>query len=44
MRRVWHVSKSFVITVGEALEKRSIRKDLRRAQTSPKLVKDLATA
>jgi hypothetical protein len=44
LRRVWHVSKSFVITLGEALEKRSIRKDLRRTQTSPKLVEDLATA
>ena len=44
LRRVWHVSKSFVITVGEALEKRSIRKDLRRTRNSPKLIEDLAPA
>jgi hypothetical protein len=42
--RAWHVSKSMIITLGEALEKRSIRKDLRRFQTAPKLVNDLATA
>jgi len=43
-RRAWHVSKSFAITVGEALEKHSIRKDLRRSQNSRKVLNDLAPA
>lgn len=42
--RAWHVSKSMWITLAEAMEKRSIRKNLRRFQTSPKLQKDLAPA
>jgi len=43
-RRAWHVSKSVVITLGEALEKHAIRKDLHRSKSSRKLVNDLAPA
>ncbi|MBU6301532.1 MAG: hypothetical protein KGS60_08265 [Verrucomicrobia bacterium] len=42
--RAWHVSKSMLITLAEAMEKRSIRKNLRHSPTAAKLLEDLAPA
>jgi hypothetical protein len=43
LERAWHASKSLFITVEEALQKRSIRKGLRRSESSGKVLPRLAS-